>query len=682
MRCFLPSSLLASAITVLASAGQAKPGVNIYGVSGVIDMPSAHMRPDGEITTTMARFDTGLRTTLSFQAGPRLSVSFRYSVLRDFPTAQSDTLYDRSFDLRYQFLQERRFRPALTIGIQDLAGTGIYAAEYLVASKTLNNFAITVGLGWGRFGSYKGFENPLGVVAPDWRKRPESEGGISTTGQLDIGQWFKGDAALFAGVTWDTPIEGLVAKVEYSSDAYLQEANKSGFKRRSPVNFGLEYGFKSGAHLGIYSLYGSEIAIQFRTSINPKTPISHPRDPVPAPITDGIQRVDIAQALSVQNIWLHSKHNRSNGLWVWVENRGFGAPAQAIGRVARVLSTHADPSVEQFHVVLMEKGMAVTTVTVDRKVFRTLEFDPDRIPRTRDRFMLRAGAAPSQTWQNIYPSIDQRFGLYGAISMFDPDAPLRFDFGLKARARVYFNPHISLSAVVKKRLAGNISKTTRVSDSILPHVRTDVSKYNKTKGITLERMTFDGHYRLGTDIYGRASIGYLEPMYAGLSAEVLWKPHSRPFALGVELNFVKQRAFDQQFDLRNYRTVTGHVSAYWQMRNGYHLQLDVGRYLAKDIGATITVERVFKNGWRVGGYFTLTDVSFDDFGEGSFDKGLIARIPIRWITGRSKKRNFDLKIQPVLRDGGARLHIANRLYPTLSQSDAQRLNDSWARLYR
>ena len=107
-------------------------------------------------------------------------------------------------------------------------------------------------------------------------------------------------------------------------------------------------------------------------------------------------------------------------------------------------------------------------------------------------------------------------------------------------------------------------------------------------------------------------------MFAGLSGEILWKPADENWGLGVEINHVAQRDFDQSFGLRDYRTTTGHVSAYFDFQEGYSAQIDVGQYLAKDKGGKFTFAREFGNGWRVGGYFTLTDVPFEDFGEGSF----------------------------------------------------------------
>ena len=127
---------------------------------------------------------------------------------------------------------------------------------------------------------------------------------------------------------------------------------------------------------------------------------------------------------------------------------------------------------------------------------------------------------------------------------------------------------------------------------------------------------------------------------------------------------------------------TGPVSAYYDFGNGYLGQLDVGRYLAGDVGATATLEREFDNGWRVGGFATLTDVSTEEFGEGAFDKGITRTIPLGWFTGTSTKRREDTTIRPIQRDGGQRLSVPGRLYNQVREADRDTLIAQGARFWQ
>lgn len=60
------------------------PSVNMYGASGLIDMPSGESQPDGQLNITTAHFGPISRTTLTFQITPRLSGSFRFLGIRDW----------------------------------------------------------------------------------------------------------------------------------------------------------------------------------------------------------------------------------------------------------------------------------------------------------------------------------------------------------------------------------------------------------------------------------------------------------------------------------------------------------------------------------------------------------------------------------------------------------------------
>ena len=173
-----------------------------------------------------------------------------------------------------------------------------------------------------------------------------------------------------------------------------------------------------------------------------------------------------------------------------------------------------------------------------------------------------------------------------------------------------------------------------------------------------------------------------ESMYAGLSTEVLWKPVNSRFALGAEVNRLRQRDFGQDLGLRAYQVTTGHLSAYYDWGRGYHTQLDLGRYLAGDWGGTWRLDREFANGWRVGAYATLTDVSASEFGEGSFDKGIMVTIPLDHVFGRPVGRKTEALLQPILRDGGARVKVDGRLYEKVRSYHQPEMRKQWGRFWR
>jgi exopolysaccharide biosynthesis protein YbjH len=701
---FLAGILTAVLLSSGSGVSAQTASLNFYGMPGLIDMPTGETAPDGQLATTVATFSGMTRNTMSFQITPRLSGSFRYTALQDCNCFGFATYYDRSFDLHYQLFDEGRWRPAIAVGLRDLIGTGIYSGEYLAATKSLtSNLKVTAGIGWGRLGSYNSFANPLGLDT-----RPT---GFGLGGLPGVSQWFRGPAALFAGAQWQTPLRGLTVKVEYSSDAYIFESGAPGLiAPQSPFNFGLEYQINRAFQVSGYYMYGAEIGVRATLALNPKERvIPGSLEGSPTPVfrrarndeagaalvldTDWTEQPDSARIL-MQNLQtvleddgftIEATSFTATRAEVRFRNKFYDSTSQAVGRVARMMTRVLPVSIETFVLTPLEDGLPVVTVTLQRRDLEDFENLPDGTERSlaaaqfTDPVPLQG---PSLLKEGLYPGVNWSVQPYWRYSLFDPDNPFRADVGIRAEGVVEISPGLSVSGSVIKKAFGNLDTVTRVSNSVLPHVRSDFGIYDKQADPAMEFLRMDYLFKPGRNLYGRVSAGYLEEMYGGLSAELLWKPVNSRLALGTEINLVRQRAFDMGFGFQSYQTVTGFVSAYLDMKNGFSTQLDVGRYLAGDVGATLTVERRFNNGWRIGAFATLTNVPFSDFGEGSFDKGLRFTIPLSWAIGRPNRRVTTAVIRPVTRDGGARLNMRNRLYPIVNAHHRERLEPNWGRFWR
>ncbi|MDG1471178.1 MAG: YjbH domain-containing protein [Ascidiaceihabitans sp.] len=679
-----------------------QPSLNFYGLPGLVDTPTAEALPDVQVALGVSHFGGTTRTTLTFQATPRISASFRYVGIQNWNSNGYSTYRDRSFDVRYLALRERKYLPAVSIGLQDFAGTGIYAGEYIVATKTFETanagtIKLTGGLGWGRLGSNGSIGAPFGV-------RGSFTAG-STGGSPSVDQWFRGDVAPFGGVEWLVN-DKLGLKAEYSSDAYLPETSRGVFSLKSRVNFGVEYQYSERLRLGGYYLYGSEVGINAQLQLNPKqaltpTTVSAPTPVLPRPSRNSnpaAWRTDWANsqtapaqlrdalvpALSKEGLTLEELAVSANSAELRISNQRYNSQSLAIGRAARVLAQTMPPSVETFRIVTMQNGLALSTVTIRRSDLETLEF----VPNNSEALLAVTGinaASPSLaggvTQPGLYPQMNYSIGPYVAPSYFDPDQPVRADASIRAEFRYRFAPGWLVSGEVRHRLGGNVGDSTRTSSSVLPRVRTDGILYARAADTTLNRLYISRQWKPGKNIYARMSAGYFESMYGGVSGELLWKPVGSRLALGVEANYVKQRDFDQRFGFRDYSIATGHVSAYYDIGNGYQGQLDVGRYLAGDYGATATLSREFDNGWKVGGFFTLTDVSSADFGEGSFDKGILLTVPLNWFLGKPSQQSNSTTIRPIQRDGGARVSVPGRLYEQVRQGHKSSIVSDWSRVW-
>ena len=137
-----------------------------------------------------------------------------------------------------------------------------------------------------------------------------------------------------------------------------------------------------------------------------------------------------------------------------------------------------------------------------------------------------------------------------------------------------------------------------------------------------------------------------------------------------------------RFDLLDYKTTIGHVSLYYDAGEIFDIEINAGRYLAGDWGVTTTVSREFGSGWEVGGYATLTDVPFDKFGEGSFDKAIYISIPIDWIVSTPTQAQRKLGLRPITRDGGANLTSARFLNRFIKRSHNAAFQREYGRLWK
>ena len=132
------------------------------------------------------------------------------------------------------------------------------------------------------------------------------------------------------------------------------------------------------------------------------------------------------------------------------------------------------------------------------------------------------------------------------------------------------------------------------------------------------------------------------------------------------------------FSYYDYDVVTGHASVYWDTGwHGIETEFSAGRYLAGDWGGTLFVSRTFANGWSLGAFATKTDISAKEFGEGSYDKGILLTIPLRWATPFETRQKISGSLRSLGSDGGAWLNIANRLYPTVRELDRGHLKENW-----
>jgi len=395
-------------------------------------------------------------------------------------------------------------------------------------------------------------------------------------------------------------------------------------------------------------------------------------------------RKQILDAMAAQALQTYALSLTRERIDIAVDNEHYGTDTQAIGRTLRILMAYAPASVEVFRVVLVTEDEPTNQIVVSRS---DLERILDTYGSAYELLPLAAvGPAPMNDPLfddplKDYPNFDYIFSPGYRHSLFDPDNPYRYQFYADVGGLADLTRNLNIAGAYEFNLFGNIQGITRASNSQLPHVRSDFAEYYKYGLDGIIYLNANYLTRITDDVYFFGRAGILESMYDGAGGEIYWQPPHSRLALGAEVYAVQQRSFDRLFGLRNYRVVTGHVSLYYDSPF-YNLDFAVhaGRYLAGDYGATFQVTRRFANGIEIGAYATLTNVPFSVFGEGSFDKGFIIRIPLGDLVPLHTQEVADLSFTPLTRDGGQRLEGEATLHDLLQRSSEGEMLQTWEKV--
>lgn len=649
---------LVSGVGFLVLVNAASP--SDYGTTGLIDTPTARFDKDGVFSVSASTDERHKQYSITYQATPWLQGTFRY-------TGFAGT-WDRNYEFKARLLSETANVPQVAVGIRDIVGTGIFESEYLVASKQFNNTDISLGLGWGRLAGDALLRNPLIQLDDRFGNRAGTSG---VGGQFSVGNYFSGKhVGVFGGVRHELTDLPVSVMLEYNPDRYLRDIEGGGEEPRSALSAGLTYHISPDLDVTFSLQHGDEVGIGFRASLD-----STAEKSAPAP-ESFISSFYLDQSQLPPQISKKSWYDRllydtersglilvegtvsDDGLMAQlvVGNAKYGLWTDAISSHIALADLHLPASVRTLQLVVEDAGHRVLTLSLPRPSSYYSQ-DDEAILRQLKLLSGRTLEQPQYRTGFYTGKVSNSLNLKTRFQLFDPDDPARYQLFIELGSEFAINNYWALRAAVAFDLDNNFDESKRLdSGSQLDKVRSDVVRYLIEGESGLEKLILDGRNTLGRHLHYRLFAGYLETMYAGAGGEVLFWPSSSRVAVGASLAFVRQRDFDREWGLQPYKVATGHLSAYWASPfYDFDVAIHGGRYLAGDIGATLELRRTFRNGWQVGVWATFTDVPFEVFGEGAFDKGMYFQIPLDGILGRSSRNLFSTRVRPIQRDGGQRL---------------------------
>ena len=661
-----------------------------YGGVGLLETPTARHVPVGDFSFSYSHVHPYTNYTFSFQPFRWMQAGFRYTSISGHPfnaSTPNRNYLDKGVSLKFTPISEGRYVPEVSFGFQDLAGTGLFSSEYIVANKRWYNFDFSLGVAWGYLGGRKTLPNPLGPISAHFRHRYKSHS--STGGKFNFKSWFTGREALFGGIQYTTPWRPLTLQIEYDGNNYKHQPLGDSFKQKLPVNFGARLRLNKNVTLSAAYERGTTVMLGATLSVN----LAHLFQPKsnPAPVAPKNSRNNHPKS------WKHVAKKLHNNAGIKVTRIAKthhklivdGAPttyrhmAQAELRGNRILHNAASSNITSFEYRWRGGGFFLRDDKLPRKPLpsRPLLVNPNSPFADLDyrRGVKISGvskaSAKSQPGHTLY---DQ--SLRGFSYSITPG--LNYNYGgpngllYQALARVNLkyrlDQHGWASASVAYSLFGNLGHANYLAPSQLPRVRSDIVSYYKHTTVGLYNLQYTRTFRLSKNWFGMAYGGLLEQMYGGVGAGVLYRPFNSRVAFGANINWVKKRGFHTLFGFRHYSTVEGLATAYIKTGVAHILaKLRVGRYLAKDYGTTINLSRTFDSGVTLGAYAVFTTAG-NKYGEGGFNKGIYLTLPLDIFFNKSSRNQVTVHYTPLTRDGGASLNRRYTLYSLTSTRDLDR----------
>ncbi|MFD2632129.1 YjbH domain-containing protein [Idiomarina piscisalsi] len=664
------------------------PSYNNFGSVGLMQNPTARMAEEGEVALSYSDMQEYYRYTVNMQVLPWLEATAFYNRMpnkkySNVPDFSGDTIYtDKGFDIKFRLWKEGYWLPEVSAGFRDFSGTGYFDSEFVVANKRFGPLDVSLGLGFGRLGTYDDVSNPFCEVSDEFCERKGGFGGEG--GTVDADRWFTGEAAFFGGVEYQTPWEPLSLKVEYEGNDYSTDRPGVTIKPDSRWNFGANYKVTDWLDFQLSYERGNTLMfnVNLRTNFNTLDQIKVKKDRTPPqqPANESLAGVDwqgMSSDMRRQGAFsaAHFYKNNDEEVTMFAHHRRYRDSDEAYDRAARIMAAELPESVKTYNMVDMTLFDPNVNTKVDADTFkrRINNAEPGKdVDETAELFArLDSPDMPSEDDSNWMLNPDYDFSTGYGLKPFlqqdfgSPENFYTYQLGVYAFGRRWLTENLELFGEAGFNLATNYDEFNFLGGgpSELPEVRTNIRRYVRND-VWLETAQLTYFKRLGQDWFSMAYAGYLERMFGGIGGEVLYRPIDSPWAFGVNVNRVRQRNFTGGSGFLDYEVTTGFASVYYQMPwlSDTMVQLDAGQFLAGDKGVNVTVQKRFDSGVTVGAFAAFTNVSSEEYGEGSFTKGFFVNIPFDLMSVRPSRERVGISWTPLMRNGGQQLQRQSTLY--------------------
>lgn len=671
-----------------AQASAATPSLN--GQSGYVNMPNAAVERDGTLTTGYSYDSPYGSVWATATILPFLQVTGRYVSINgiagftDLPGqygSEYGRFKDKVFNAKALLLNETAWLPAVALGATDLQGTELFKGQFVVATKT--------------FGAAKNVEVSVGYA----HRRPDGA---------------------FGGARW-TPVSvpnwSVVAEydaIDYARDFRATETYAG--QRKAGAVVALEYrrgwlGAQIARHRDHFSANAYVTIPLSQREFLPKLkePKAFEQKDAPARasmaawLKDGTPGAALVQALAQQDFKNIRIEFDGGILKMTLTNNRIANLGRAVGRASRTALAFAPAGTRALHITYTKNEQPVATYefldlyalsyylggAIDRAAFlKTVAIRPgepyDQLSIGDHSGMLaglnedvRIGVDLGHDGNAVQLRSEDResnrLRIAPKLGLFfnDPSGALRYEVNAAANYDRRLSTGLYLNAGLTAKVIETVSGVTQESNSVLPHVRTDIAEYKRGARVKANKLMLNQYAMPAAHWYGRLSGGLYEEMFRGAGGQLLYAPDDTRWAADVSVDALQQRGYKGWFDARDYRTVTAIGALHYRLPSDITVTARAGRFLAKDAGVRMEFKRRFLSGIEIGGWYTKTN-GRDITSPGSpanpyHDKGVFINIALNSMLLSDTQANANIAISPWTRDVGQLVASPGDLYEMIEK---------------
>jgi membrane-associated phospholipid phosphatase len=676
-------------LLVLGAANAFASTPSLQGQSGYVNMPSAWVEADGTFTLGYSYDSPYGSTWATATVLPFLQVTGRYVSITGIPAfGNSDPGYGRGYgrykdkviDAKVNIVPESRWIPAVSVGATDLLGTELFKGQYIVASKV--------------FGTQNDIEASIGYG----NKRPRGA---------------------FAGVRWaPRAARGFALVAEYDANDYTRDyraADTGAALRHAGPALGLEYrwGWLGAQLVRNRDRFGASayLSIPFsEREFVPKIyepPYFQAKD---APARASLEQwrgnrryeAELVQALVKQDFKNVRAGLDGDVLHLTLTNSRIAAMDRAVGRAARTALAFAPAGTRAIRITYTRLEQPLATYE-----FLDLQRVTDYLTGLggREAFLqtvLVRYAGPADTLDEGGEQLLAGIGTEGSLGVHvgregdmvqlvsedreanrfkvvpklgfffnDPSGALRYELAAAATYDRRLGRGLYLNGALRANVVENISGVTQASNSLLPHVRTDIAEYKRGGRLKLSNVMLNKYLQLDERLYARVSGGLYEEMYRGAGGQILYLPRDSRWAADLTVDALQQRGYKGWFDHLDYKTVTALGAMHYRLPYDLTATARVGRFLARDTGVRLEMARRFASGMEIGAWYTKTngnDITMPGRpGNPYNDKGIFLSVPLNIMLPSDTQASAGMALAPWTRDVGQMVASPGDLYELMDK---------------